>query len=48
MNVDAIAELSLREKKELRKQRFKLLGSDPSINTLDTLEKVKEEKEKRL
>ena len=38
------SELSAREKKELRKQRFTKLNENPMINTLDALDKMKEEK----
>lgn len=48
INVNAIAELSAQEKKELRKQRFNTLGSDPHVTTADALQRLKEEKEKRL
>eukprot|EP00347_Sterkiella_histriomuscorum_P023144 403335780 len=41
-----VAELSLREKKELRKQRFKT--GDTHLTTADALQSQKEEQEKRL
>ena len=41
-------ELSRKDKKELRKQRFFGALKDQNISTLDALEKLNEEKMKRL
>lgn len=48
LHTQHLDELSRREKKELRKQRFNALSNDPLVNTFATLDKMKEEKEKKL
>ncbi|CDW71422.1 UNKNOWN [Stylonychia lemnae] len=48
IRIDSTADLSLKEKKELRKQRFTLLGSNPNVTTVDALQKLQEEREKKL
>ena len=48
LKIAAMDELSKREKKQLRKERFYAHGNDPMLNTFDALERLKEEKEKKL